>query len=205
MFNIKEKNKTKETKSQLAKANRIAKGIRSSLAEIIENPKDKMMHARLSSAVLKWLDAPDPHEYSPELDKFSFTDSPLPFHAIWNMPIQVYDLFNGYTVVKIPKFTPIEEIKVPAGTYAILFSVAVGVCDVLTGKTICSKDFITLFLFKNREYEERIYKVKTPKTKGNLLVVGISMHFWKIKYDGKNSETVNIGRTSGMVAARYRS
>jgi hypothetical protein len=205
MPNIKNKTQPRETKSQLAKADRIGKGIRKTLDNIIENPKCKMMQKRLSSAVLKWLKAPDPHVYSLALDNFSFTVSPIAFHKIFNVSVQVYDLFNGYTVVKIPKLVPIEKIKAPAGTNTIFLCLTVGVCDALTGKVICSKNFATVFLFKNREYEEKICKVKTPKTKGNLLVTGISMRFWKTTYDGKEVKTETIGKTSGMVAARYRS
>jgi hypothetical protein len=202
MTNIKEKKQTKVIKSQLVKAERITTGIRNVFDLKTYIKWDKATKTRLSSAVLKWLEAPDPHEYSPALDKFSFTESPFDFHSIWKVPMQLFDLFNGYTSVKIPALVTLEKIVAPPGTSNILCFLDLGVLDILTGEKICSSNHPIVYRFTSRQYEERIFNLKSIKTRGNLMVAAITLVFMG---NEKKRGTYEIGYASGIVAARYRS
>ena len=121
MLNTKKIANVKTTQAELTKANRIAKGIRKVLDNIIPNRRDKTMHARLSSAVLEWLKSPDLSKYSPALSEFAFENDAIPIQQIWKVPIQFVNRFNGYITVKIPEIIALEKVLPPPGTKDFLF------------------------------------------------------------------------------------
>jgi hypothetical protein len=192
--------KTKNTQPPFATADQIARGIRSALKEQYDNLGNKKMLAHLSSAVSDWLKSPDSETGLSALSDFSFIDPGHSFKEIWKIPLEIDHLYDGDMAIKIPAFNPLKKIVPPAGTNSMFCFGKLAVVDVLTGKPISTSDFFAIFVFENRVYPEKSYRLKAIKSQGNLIVIRITLVF----FSHEEKRTVEIGDSSGLVAAIYR-
>lgn len=184
-----------------ATAHQIARAIRKALQQKFGKLGDKRMLDRLSLAVSDWLKSSDREAHPSALSEFSFTDPDHSFKEIWKVRLEIDDLYDGDKVVKIPALNPVEKIIPPAGTRSILCFGHLVVIDVYAGKPISISGFTNIFTFKNKVYPEKIFKLEAPKNKGNLTIVCITLVYFGEMESGKS---VQLGQSSGIVAALYR-
>jgi hypothetical protein len=193
--------KSKPDQPLFASADKIARAIMKGLADRSEISRDKTMHPRLSLAVSEWLKAPDLGAYSPALSEFSFTDPGQPIRQIWKVHFEIDDLHDGDRVLTIPAFNPQKEIIAPPGATDVLCFGKLVVIDVVTGKVTSILHFNEIPLFKNTYVKERRYRIKSATRQSSLTVIRMGLNFHQ--FDG-NSKPVQMGNSSGIVAAIYR-
>jgi hypothetical protein len=199
MPNARTKIKSEKTQPALARADQIAKGIWKAVRYKNEILQDKKMRDRLLMAVSDWLKSPDAD--SSALSDFSFTDPVHSFKQVWKIALEIDYLYDGDIAIKIPAFNPLEKIAPPEGTGSIMGFWKLAVLDITTGKPICNSDFTTINMIKNKVYPEKIFRMKATGNLGNLTVIRLTLVFFRHE---ENDQPVNIGQSSGLVAAIYR-
>jgi hypothetical protein len=196
---IKKKIKSEKSRPAIARADQLARRIWKGISYKNETPRDKTMRSRLLLAVSDWLKSPEAD--SSALNGFSFTDPVHSFKQVWKIALEIDHLHDGDMALKIPAFNPLKKIDPPAGTGSMMCFIKSAVLDITTGKPICISDITTIFLFKDKVYPEKIYRMKATNGQGNFTVIRLTLVFFRHE---ENGPLVNIGQSSGLVAAIYR-
>lgn len=205
---VKQTEATKESAKIFARANKISATLRRGLDKVFM-PKDKKVMYRVNSAVFKLLSDPvsGSQPFAIDPDAFEY----LQFHEKSRIRQRIKIDFGinwdmaGKIVLTIPSFVPVENIKAPATTRMVYWTIS------MTGSTIDGRDqLVASHTFKlvipyneTRVPEQQIEIPYVPES-GSINIIALDMQCETTRYGHPVKVTNKVWLPSGVIGSYYR-
>lgn len=207
--------KVRQTKATKASAKifgmavSMSASLRWGLKSFLPVDKGRKIMYRLNTALLQWLKLYEPEADRglstdlKEINEFEFCEDCSIFLRL-RVRAQVDWSKSGPAVIRIPALIPTRDIAAPAGTQAVLWSIALASCTVSESSTARQQAAIN---FETPYNEEKIAtrQIELPfkLNPGELAIAAVSLQYRIAKGSGSSIVSNPKWLPSGIVASAY--
>ena len=198
---------TKATRAKatiFGRASKMGKVIRRQLSPAIPFPTDHKMQIRLVSAIVQWLNGMRGKTVNMNfIREFDFIEKFRSVRNRWKTYPKISNPSPGLIEIKIPALLPEESIELPTGAVSVICNIAVGTCDVETGRALGNASSELIFEFNNTWVEAQSISMKLPTPKGSLIVMGMSLRYRVHNKGYEADHNIKSFMPAGIVDAKY--
>ena len=186
---------------------RAGKGLRNGLERFMPSPTDRSMQSRLSGAIAKWLGLQNanelpPYEEAPYIGDFQFTKS-AGFRERFRVPLTVSQPGSNLITVAIDAFTPVQNIKAPAGTASVKLTIAVAGCTLISGEPGGNATHTLNIPYNDVELSAQLMEFIIPVVPGSLTVTAAKLQYYTSNYGNSIEIKEPAWMPASIVNARY--
>jgi hypothetical protein len=198
---------TKKSAGRFGIASKAGKVMRSYLAKSIPNAKDLHMQRRLQNAIAAWLQLdialpPKPTADIPFVNRFNFNPE-IPLEEKLKIAIDFEQGGPGCTLLRIPAFVPVKQVKAPAGTTHLQFCISTAALRLSDDNCFGNHDCILTIPYNDALQPVQQITLPLQTMPGNLLIAALQIRFGILQSADINYRKLAAKSTAAIVGAVY--
>lgn len=198
---------TKKSAGRFGTASKAGKVMRSYLVKSIPNAKDLHMQRRLQNAISAWLQLdvalpPKPTANIPFVNHFNFNPE-IPLEEKLKIAIDFEQTSPGLTMLRIPSFVPVNQVKAPAGTTHLQFCISAAALRLNDDTCFGNSDFILTIPYNDELQPAQPITLAMQTQPGNILIAALQLRYGIQQVAEINYRKLAEKSTAAIVGAVY--
>lgn len=204
---VKQTKATKQSAGHFGIAAKAGKIMRLNLAQSIPNTKDQPMQLSLASAIGKWLRIkstlpPAPVSDIPFVNHFNFNPE-VPLEEKLKIAIAFEHSGPGIAKLRLASFVPLQQVKAPAGTTHLQFSISAAALRLSDDTCYGSSHFTFTIPYNDTLNNAQEIALPLQTDPGNLLIAALQLRYGMNQAAEINYRKLAAKSTAAIVGAVY--